>query len=171
MSENANIDTSVQNVQMNAAPMMANLFFVKDLSVESPAAPAIFTQELGTPKINFDFGVAVSILNDGVYEVELKISASAFGSHEEQEQEDTCLYVVELTYGGIFSLNPDLESQEDKKEETLYGLCPAALFPHAARITMDAIRDAGYAPPMLLTTIDFVQAYKNKKLEGAVQAA
>lgn len=171
MSENTNVDANVQNTQENVPPMMANLFFVKDLSVENPAAPVVFTQELGTPKINFDFGVAVTVLNDGVYEVELKINSSAFGSAVEQDQDDSCLYVVELTYAGIFSLNPSLESQDDKKEETLYGLCPGAIFPHAARIVMDAIRDAGYAPPMLLTTIDFLQAYKNKKLEDAAQVA
>jgi preprotein translocase subunit SecB len=148
------------------APLMnAKLFFIKDLSVENPAAPAIFVQELGDPKLNFDFSVGVNSLNDNdIYEVEIKITANAFAAKSDTK-EDVCLYMVELTYCGIFGIAEKIAKDANSKEEMLYGQCAAALYPHAARVVMEAIRDAGYAPPMLSTAIDLVQAYKIKQAE------
>jgi|GEM_PF-2611673 preprotein translocase subunit SecB len=148
------------------APLMnAKLFFIKDLSVENPAAPAIFVQELGDPKLNFDFSVGVTSLNDNdIYEVEIKITANAFAAKTDG-QEEICLYMVELAYCGVFGLAAEIAADANLREEMLYGQCAAALYPHAARVVMEAIRDAGYAPPMLSTAIDLVQAYKLKQAE------
>jgi preprotein translocase subunit SecB len=121
--------------------------YVKDLSVENPAAPDSF-QWQDAPELDIQFNIGARPLNDEVHEVELKIVVTAKG------QSGTA-YVVDLAYCGLLGMR---NLEEAQKHAFLYAEAPRILFPFARRIVADAVRDAGFAP-LMLEPIDFNGLY------------
>jgi preprotein translocase subunit SecB len=133
--------------------------YVKDLSVENPAAPDSF-QWQDAPELDIQFNIGARPLNDEVHEVELKIVVTAKG------QSGTA-YVVDLAYCGLLGMR---NLEEAQKHAFLYAEAPRILFPFARRIVADAVRDAGFAP-LMLEPIDFnglyLQQLQQQNGEGA----
>jgi preprotein translocase subunit SecB len=123
--------------------------YVKDLSFENPNAPVSLQNNSGQPKIDINVNVGARQAGEGVYEVELKLSAAAtFESGQ-------AAFIAELLYGGIFGLR---NVPEEHLELFLVVEAPRLLFPFARRILADATRDGGF-PPLMLDPIDFAQLY------------
>ncbi len=121
--------------------------YVKDLSFENPNAPRSFQME-GQPRIEVNVNVNARRAGDDVYEVELKITASA-------KHDEGVAFATELLYGGVFGLR---NVPDEALEPFLIVEAPRLLFPFARRIIADATRDGGF-PPLLLEPIDFAALY------------
>ena len=70
--------------------------------------------------------------------------------------------LVELTYGGLFTLN----LPEEHMKPVLLIECPRLLFPFARNVIADVTRDGGF-PPLMLNPLDFAAMYR----DGAKQSA
>ncbi len=73
------------------------------------------------------------------------------------------VFVAELTYAGVFTLNG---MPENTIEPVLLVECPRILFPFARNILSDVTRDGGF-PPVLLQPIDFVALWQARRNQAA----
>ncbi|MCH2037665.1 MAG: protein-export chaperone SecB [Rickettsiales bacterium] len=128
--------------------------YIKDLSFESPSAPASLVPKSTAPKIDVNIDLNASALRDDDYEVAIRIETKAVC-------EDETLFLAELTYGGVFTLH---NIPDNEKEGILMIYCPGLLFPYARRVISDTTRDGGF-PPLLLDPIDFATLYQKRKAQ------
>jgi preprotein translocase subunit SecB len=130
--------------------------FIRDLSFENPRAPESLRQGAAQPQIDLGVEMNARGREDGLYEVDLKLSAQA-------ARDDGALFIIELVYGGLFQIAgvPDAEM-----EPVLLIECPRFLFPFARRIIADLSSEGGF-PPFLLDPIDFAGVYQARKAEAA----
>ena len=129
--------------------------FIRDLSFENPRSPDVLRSTGGQPQIDMGVEMNARGRDDGLFEVDLKLSARA-------TREDGPVFVVELLYGGLFAIegvNPD------DMEPVLLIECPRFLFPFARRIIGDVTADGGF-PPFLLDPIDFAGVYQARKAQA-----
>jgi preprotein translocase subunit SecB len=124
--------------------------YVKDLSFESPAAPDCFVKTLGQPDVQIGVNVTAQRVNETLFEVELKLTATA-------KVEDKTLFVAELVYAGLMSATNVLD---DSLKPLMMIEGPRLLFPFARAIMSEMTRDGGFLP-LNLNPIDFVAFYKN----------
>ncbi len=128
--------------------------YIKDLSFENPQAPKIYTEKNLNPKISVSIDINGTKLQESIFEVELIINATAV-------HEDKKMFIVELTYAGIFGIK-NIDDDDENLKEILFVYCPSLLFPYARRIISDTTRDASM-PPLMLDTINFRALYESKK--------
>ncbi len=131
-------------------PIVIHGQYIKDLSFENPNAPSSFSMEK-EPEFQVGIDVNVQGLENNIVEVILHCNLAA-------KHEDTSLFVVDLHYSGIFSINID---DEDLAREAILVQCPTILFPFVRRIVSEMVRDGGYAP-ISMHPIDFSDLYKQK---------
>ena len=124
--------------------------YVKDLSFENPNAPAVF-QWQGQPKMEVDFNIGATKLNEEIYEVTLRIEARA--STEEQTA-----FAVDLLYGGLIGMR---NVPEEQVQPFLLAEAPRILFPFARQIVNHTVQDGGF-PPLLLDPIDVTALYMQR---------
>ena len=141
--------------QQNAtvATFTVNAQYVKDLSFENPNIPGLLSLE-AEPSVEMNIDVKGSNLDNDFYEVVLTLSCK--GSSGE-----TTLFVAELSYASLISLN---DVPEEQIQRILFVECPILMFPFARNIIADATRDGGY-PPILMQPVDF-QAIFDKGTQG-----
>lgn len=132
--------------------IVINAQYIKDLSFENPGAPGSLVGNKENPKIDVSVDVQIQKLAESSFEVTLVVSANA-------GIKDKKLFLVELSYAGIFSINVP----EEELEPVLMIYCPNMLFPYARRIVSDSVRDGGF-PPLMLDPIDFAMLYQQHKL-------
>ena len=125
------------------ATFTINAQYVKDLSFENPNIPGLLTLE-AEPSVEMNIDVKGSNLDNDFYEVVLTLSCK--GSSGE-----TTLFVAELSYASLISLN---DVPEEQIQRILFVECPILMFPFARNIIADATRDGGY-PPILMQPVDF----------------
>lgn len=133
--------------------------YVKDLSFESPGAPASLRGRDKAPSININVNVNANPLSDKEYDVNLTLSAKASFDKD-------VLFNVELVYGGVFHIDG---FQQDHMLPILFIECPRLLFPFARQIISDATRNGGF-PPLMLDPIDFAQMFQQKLAEEQARA-
>ena len=68
------------------------------------------------------------------------------------------MFLVELTYGGLFQL---ANIAQEHLQPLLLIECPRLLFPFARRVVADCTRDGGF-PPLMVDPIDFVARYRRR---------
>ena len=78
------------------------------------------------------------------------------------KSDDGPVFLVELTYGGLFEL---VNIPADSLQLLLQVECPRLLFPFARRVVADATRDGGF-PPLMIDPIDFLTLYRRKAQAG-----
>ncbi len=163
-------------------PLVVNIQYVKDMSFEVPNAPAIYTQLRAQPQVNINLDVNARRLHEDqhVYEVTLMIRAEARepgapggGNGQAPIAASAAeagaagagaptVFVAELAYAGVFTLNLPAESIEP----VLLVECPRILFPFARNILAEVTRDGGF-PPVLLQPIDFVALWQSRNQQQA----
>lgn len=131
--------------------------FIRDLSFENPRAPESLRAGV-QPQIDLGVEMNARGRDDGLYEVDLKLSATA-------KREDGPVFVVELLYGGVFQIEG---VPAEEVEPVLLIECPRFLFPFARRIIADVTSEGGY-PPFMLDPIDFAGVYAARKAEQGQQ--
>jgi preprotein translocase subunit SecB len=77
----------------------------------------------------------------------------------ETKLEGKTAYIVELAYGGIFTIPP---LPQDQLKFVLMVECPRFLFPYARAIVSDTVRDGGF-PQLYLNPIDFAALYQQNQ--------
>ena len=127
--------------------------FIRDLSFENPRAPDVLRAQ-GQPGIEMGVEMSARGRSDGLFEVDLKLSAKA-------AREAEVAFQIELVYGGLFEMNGVAPEQ---LEFALLTECPRYLFPFARQIIGD-LTSAGGFPPFLLEPIDFVQVYASQQIQ------
>ncbi|WP_217125492.1 protein-export chaperone SecB [Hydrogenophilus thiooxidans] len=137
------------------APMFTiEKLYVKDLSVEVPRAPDCFL-ETQAPNIQVEMGTAARKLDAAHYEVALTLSVKA-------SVEERAIFLIELTYGGVFQVRNVPESDV---EPLLFVACPSILYPYAREVISDASTRAGFQP-VLLAPVNFEALYLQQKQQA-----
>ncbi len=140
-------------------PLTINAQYTKDLSFEAPNSPAIFGElAKKQPDISINVDVDAKGHNETVFEVNLTMKA-------ECKSEDKTAFILELVYGGLFTVNVPKEHLQPM----LLIECPRLLFPFARNIVADITRDGGF-PPLMLGPVDFVAMFQNQIKEQAAAA-
>jgi preprotein translocase subunit SecB len=127
--------------------------YVKDLSFENPASPAVF-QWQGQPQIDVQFNIGAGSVGQDLHEVSLRIDVTATAA-------EGTAFKVDLLYGGLFAIR---NLPEDQLQPFLLAEAPRILFPFARRVVADAIRDGGF-PPLMLDPIDFASLYMQRQAQ------
>ena len=136
--------------------------YVKDLSVENPNAPDVYSWQ-EQPQIDVQFNIGAEQVNEQVHEVTLKINITA-----KTEKGDS--YLIEIAYCGLAGVR---NLADEQVHAFLFAEAPRILFPFARRVIADAVRDAGFAP-LMIDPIDFnglyLQQLARKQQEEAAAA-
>ena len=134
--------------------------FIKDLSFESPNAPASLQGPGDNPKLEVNVNVQGRKQADDVFEVGLHFEAQA-------KNDSGVIYNIEILYAGLFRLT---NIPENLLQPVLFIDCPAVLFPFLRRLVGDLTREGGF-PPLFLDPIDFAALYQQNAVQAQSQAA
>src|SRR6185437_7803583 len=132
--------------------------YVKDLSVENPSAPQVYSWQV-QPSLDVQFNLNAQAQVQGTHEVTLKFEISA-------RSDNGVHFVVDLSYGGLFAIR---NVPEEAIAPFLLLEAPRLLFPSARQVISEAVSGMGF-PPLLLDPIDFASAYM-AQVEAAQQQA
>jgi preprotein translocase subunit SecB len=137
---------------LRGPPITVVAQYLKDLSFESPGAPATIgaATELRQGAVGVD--VRVIPISGPNYEIILRVKVEA--SHEGKT-----IYLLELEYGGLVQVG---EVSAETLEPLLMIEGPRLLFPYARAIVTGMTRDGGFAP-LLINPIDFAALYRDFK--------
>ena len=125
--------------------------YIRDLSLEIPHAPEIFKKLNKEPQIKIDVNINAAPVEGNVYNVELAFRIDG-------DVGDEKFFILEMTYGGIVSLNVP----EEHKEPVLMIEIPHMLFPYARQAITNTLFNGGL-PPLMLNPIDFVAMYNARR--------
>lgn len=125
--------------------------YVKDLSLEIPHAPMIFTHR-ESPQIDVQLHSQGGMVDEGVYEIVLTVTVTA------KLAEDKTLFLVEVAQAGIFQIR----NIPPADLEPILGItCPNILFPYVRETISDMVTRAGF-PTMLLNPVNFELMYQQQ---------
>jgi preprotein translocase subunit SecB len=131
--------------------------YIKDLSFESPNAPAVFQGEW-KPETSLHMDIKVNQLDGQTHEIVLTITVTAKAG-------DKTAYLVEVQQAGIVAAQ-GFEQQE--YGPLFYVYCPNILFPYARQAVTDVVAKGGF-PQLVLQHINFDAIYAQKVAEKQQQ--
>ena len=134
--------------------------FVRDLSFENPLAPQSLSGDISALKIDRQIELNIRGREDGLFELDLKLTASA-------TREEQVAFHAEVVYGVLFAI--DGVAQEDL-EPILAVECPRYLFPFARHVLSSVTSDGGF-PPLRIDPIDFASVYMARRADADRMAA
>lgn len=144
----------------NAEPQfMMQRIYAKGMSFETPNSPKVF-QQAWEPDLTVDLNTAHTLLEPGVYEVVLTVTATV-------KNKETTAFLIEVEQAGIFSITG---VEEPQLAHLLGSFCPNLLFPYAREaITSQVTR--GSFPQLVLAPINFdaVFAQQQQAQQKAVE--
>jgi len=118
--------------------------YLKDVSLESPNAPKVFSEGEWKPEVNVQINTAHQGVGENLYEVVLTITITA-------KQGDSTAFLIEVKQAGVFAIS-------GFTEENLAGMvgayCPETLFPYAREAISDLVNKGGF-PQLLLAPVNF----------------
>ena len=144
----------------NLPPLMIGAQYIKDLSFENPQGPEILATLKEGPQVNVEVNTSARNLGDNVFEVTLFIRGEA-------RSQDKPVFIVELTYGGIVTVNNLAES--DVRPALLIEAA-RHLFPFAREVVANVTRDGGF-PPLMINPLDFAALYQQQHGAEHAEAA
>lgn len=131
--------------------------YVKDVSFESPNAPAVFNEAV-QPELQLNLNQKVQRLNENAFEVVLAITLTCSAGGK-------TAYVAEVQQAGVFGLI----GLEPQAIDVLLGTqCPNILFPYVRSLISDLIQAGGF-PPFYLQPINFEALYAESLRQRAQQ--
>lgn len=125
--------------------------FVKDLSIEVPNAPAIFTERTA-PTVDLQLHTEGKGVSEGIFEVALTVTVTA-------KIGEKVAFLVEVAQAGVFQLR---NIPQESMEPLLAIACPNLLFPYAREAISDATTRAGFSPVML-QPVNFEALYAQRQ--------
>jgi preprotein translocase subunit SecB len=121
--------------------------YEKDLSLEIPHAPQIFTEQVA-PEVQVQINTEANAFTEGFYEVTVTATVTA-------KMGERTLFLAEAVQAGIFSLR----NVPPTELGPLLGIaCPTVIFPYLRETMSDMISRGGF-PPLLLAPISFEALY------------
>ena len=139
------------NQQANRPAVLINSQYIKDLSLEIPHAPEIFSKISQKPELKVDMNVQSQKLASGDYNVTLNIAINGDVANEK-------LFIIELSYAAVVSIN----LPQEHIEPVLAIEIPHLIFPFARNVITQCLTEGGL-PPLMLNPIDFVAMYQNRQ--------
>lgn len=121
--------------------------YIKNASFESPNAPELFTTQF-QPQLNVDLNVESGQLNEGVFHVVLRVTATT-------KVEDKTAFLCEVEQAGIFTLTG---FTDEEMGYMLGAQCPNTLFPYVREAISDLVTKGGF-PQLLLEPVNFDAMY------------
>src|SRR5918999_910715 len=120
--------------------------YVKDLSLEIPNAPQVFTEQV-QPQLEMQIHTGGGQFAEGYYEVTVSAKAG-----------ERTVFLAEAVQAGIFSVR-NVPAEEMKP---LLGIgCPTILFPYLRETISDLLTRRGF-PPVLLAPVSFEALYMQR---------
>lgn len=139
--------------------------YLKDLSLEIPNAPQIFT-ERESPRIDINLHNEAKMIEAGLYEVILTATVTA-------KHNDKTAFLVEAAQAGIFQIR---NFGQEELAAVINVTCPMTLLPYARETVSNILARAGF-PPVVLPHVGFESLYQQRLQEqqqsqaGAAPAA
>jgi|TARA_B110000971_G_scaffold143830_1_gene146966 preprotein translocase subunit SecB len=133
--------------------------FLRDVSVEVPNAPEIFTIH-DAPLIDIELNNSAVPVSEGYYQVSLQVTVTA-------KQGEQTAFLIDVTQAGIFALK---NVPKEGIEMVLAITCPNILFPYAREAISDLVVKAGFSS-VLLNPINFEALYMQQKEDQASGSA
>ncbi|WIH05226.1 protein-export chaperone SecB [Xanthomonas translucens pv. graminis] len=131
--------------------------YVKDVSFESPNAPAVFNDNV-QPELQLNLNQRVQRLNEQAFEVVLAVTLTCTAAGK-------TAYVAEVQQAGVFGL----VGLDPQAVDVLLGTqCPNILFPYVRSLVSDLIQAGGF-PPFFLQPINFEALYAETLRQRAQQ--
>ena len=132
--------------------------YLKDLSVEVPNAPEIFS-EREAPTVEVDMNSQAREVQAGVFEVVLKVTITA-------KTKDKSMFLVEAAQAGLFQIR----NVPPQDVGALLGVaCPNTLFPYVRETISTVTARAGF-PPVVLAPMTFDGLYQQQLAQQAAGA-
>ena len=147
--------TDNEQAQQQSPGFGIEKLYLKDVSVEVPNSPEIFTSR-ETPKISVELNNNAKPLPEGFFEVALQITVTS-------KIADKTAFLIDVTQAGIFAVK---NLPEESLEPILAITCPNILFPYAREAISDLITKAGFTT-VLLNPINFETLYMQQKQQQA----
>jgi preprotein translocase subunit SecB len=132
--------------------------YTKDISFETPNAPAVFQQEW-KPETQVNLNTEVQKLADAVYEVVLTVTVTT-------KLGDQTAYLAEAKQGGIFTV---AGFSEQEMGPMMGAYCPSQLFPYVREVISDLIAKGSF-PQLVLQPVNFDALYAQHQQELANKA-
>ena len=133
--------------------------YLKDLSLEIPNAPQVFTQR-ETPQLTVELSNATSQLDEGVFETVITVTVTS-------KIGEKTAFLVEVAQAGIFQIR---NIPQENLDMILGVTCPNILFPYARETVSDIVTRAGF-PPVLLNPINFEALYAQQREKAEAEGA
>jgi preprotein translocase subunit SecB len=128
--------------------------YVKDLSLEIPHAPLIFTEQV-QPEIQVQINTEAQQFGEGYYEVAVTATVTA-------KMGERTIFLAEAEQAAIFALR----NVPATDIGPLLGIaCPTVIFPYLRETVSDVITRGGF-PPLLLAPISFEQLYMQQQAQA-----
>ena len=160
MADAPNTPDAPQAIEsVGLTPVTVRAQYLKDLSFENPGAPNTLMQMNQAPNVQINVNVEAKKLAEKDYEVTLHV-------HGEAKNGETVLFLVEVSYAGIFFLE---DMAENLIQPVLLIEAPRLLFPFARTIVAEATREGGF-PPLLIQPVDFVALYQQHMAQARANA-
>ncbi len=121
--------------------------YIKDVSLETPNSPGIFTEQW-QPQTEVRLETGATPLTQDLFEVVLTVTITA-------KLGDRTAYLAEVQQAGIFTLKGFEDAQMG---QMLHAFCPNVLFPFAREELASLIGKGGF-PALLLNPINFDALY------------
>ena len=135
------------NGQQPQATFQSEKIYVKDLSLEIPNAPQIFTQQ-AQPQLEVRLDTAAAPFSEGYVEASVSATVTA-------KVGDKTIFLAEAVQAGIFQVR---NIQPDDLKPLLGIACPTILFPYLRETISDLVIRGGF-PPVLLAPVSFEALY------------
>ncbi len=149
-----------ENQQATEQQFAIQKIYLKDVSFESPNAPAAFADSEWKPEINVQIQSGNQAIAQDTYEVVLNVTVTA-------KQNEKTAFLVEVKQAGLFTLSG---FPQENMAGMLGAYCPEALFPFAREAVADFINKGGF-PPLLLAPVNFNAAYMQQVQQQQAAAA
>jgi preprotein translocase subunit SecB len=127
--------------------------YLKDLSFESPNAPAAFFLQKPEHKVDMKLKLKNKKVDENHWEVCLEVSATVHDT-----KSDKVMFIVEIEHAGAFFMQ---NIPDEYLQQVLHVDCPTILFPYTRQIVSQASMDGGFMP-FLMEPINFAGMYQNK---------
>ena len=124
--------------------------YLKDLSVEAPNTPEIFS-EREAPTVEVDIHSEAREVQPALFEVVLKVTITA-------KAKEKAMFLVEAAQAGIFQIR----NVPPQDMGPLLGIaCPTILYPYVRETISDVVTRGGF-PPVLLSPVSFEALYAQR---------
>lgn len=137
-------------------PLTIHAQYLRDVSFESPNAPAILKGDAGRPEMNLNIGMNLRPVEDAeipdLFEVSLRLRTTA-------RRGEKTAFVAEVEYAAIVTVGQGVP--EDVMHPLLMIEVPRLLFPFARQTLLDLTQQGGF-PPIMMAPVDFQALYLQK---------